>query len=73
MSCDDRATPNVPTENREINNNEIQINNNGTNNSVSNGAENIYIPKEKIIKIPVPKAECKKQITPLPPKKEFIF
>ena len=64
VSCVDRAAPNVPTEDREINNNEIQINNNGTNNSVPNGAENIYIPKEKIIKIPVPKAERKK---------EFIF
>ena len=64
VSCVDRAAPNVPTENREINNREIQINNNGTNNSVLNGAENIYIPKEKIIKIPVPKAERKK---------EFIF
>ena len=64
VSCVDRAAPNVPTEDREINNNEIQINNNGTNNSVLNGAENIYIPKEKIIKIPVPKAERKK---------EFIF
>ena len=64
VSCDDRAAPNVPTENREINNREIQINNNGTNNSVLNGAENIYIPKQKIIKIPVPKAERKK---------EFIF
>ena len=64
VSCDDRAAPNVPTEDREINNNKIQINNNGTNNSVLNRAENIYIPKEKIIKIPVPKAERKK---------EFIF
>ena len=64
VSCIDRAAPNVPTEDREINNREIQINNNGTNNSVLNGAENIYIPKEKIIKIPVPKAERKK---------EFIF
>lgn len=73
VSCDDRAAPNIPPEDREINNNEIQINNNGINNSVLNGAENIYIPKEKIIKIPVPKAESKKQITPLPPKKEFIF
>ncbi len=64
VSCVDRAAPNVPTKDIEINNNEIQINNNGTNNSVLNGAENIYIPKEKIIKIPVPKAERKK---------EFIF
>lgn len=64
VSCDDRAAPNVPPTNTEINNREIQINNNGTNNSVLNGAENIYIPKEKIIKIPVPKAERKK---------EFIF
>ena len=64
VSCVDRAAPNVPTEDREINNNEIQTNNNGINNSVLNEAENIYIPKEKIIKIPVPKAERKK---------EFIF
>ena len=64
VSCDDRAAPNVPTKDIEINNREIQINNNETNNSVLNGAENIYIPKEKIIKIPVPKAERKK---------EFIF
>ena len=62
VSCIDRAAPNVPTEDREINNREIQINNNGTNNSVLNGAENIYIPKEKIIKIPVPKAERKKEL-----------
>ena len=73
MSCVDRAAPNVPTEDREINNREIETNNNGTNNSMLDGAENIYIPKEKIIKIPVPKAESKKQITPLPPKREFIF
>lgn len=73
VSCVDRAAPNVPTEDREINNNEIQINNNGINNSVLNGAENIYIPKEKIIKISVPKAESKKQLTPTPQKKEFIF
>ena len=64
VSCVDRAAPNVPPTNTEINNREIQINNNGTNNSVLNVAENIYIPKEKIIKIPVPKAERKK---------EFIF
>lgn len=73
VSCVDRAAPNVPTEDREINNREIETNNNGTNNSMLDGAENIYIPKEKIIKIPVPKAESKKQITPLPPKREFIF
>ena len=64
VSCDDRAAPNVPTKDIEINNREIQINNNGINNSIFNRAENIYIPKEKIIKIPVPKAERKK---------EFIF
>ena len=57
VSCDDRAAPNVPTK-------DIEINNNGINNSIFNRAENIYIPKEKIIKIPVPKAERKK---------EFIF
>lgn len=64
VSCVDRAAPNVPTEDIEINNTEIPINNNGINNNVLNGVENIYIPKEKIIKIPVPKAERKK---------EFIF
>ena len=64
VSCNDRAAPNVPTEDIEINNNENQTNNQWINNSVLNGAENIYIPKEKIIKIPVPKAERKK---------EFIF
>ena len=64
VSCVDRAAPNVPTGDREINNTEIPINNNGINNNVLNGAENIYVPKEKIIKIPVPKAERKK---------EFIF
>lgn len=64
VSYVDRAVPNVPTKDIEINNNKIQINNNGTNNSVLSGAENIYIPKEKIIKIPVPKVERKK---------EFIF
>ena len=64
VSCDDRAAPNVPPTNTEINNREIQINNNGINNSVLNGAENIHIPKEKTITIPVPKAERKK---------EFIF
>ena len=64
VSYVDRAVPNVPTKDIEINNNKIQINNNGTNNSVLSGAKNIYIPKEKIIKIPVPKVERKK---------EFIF
>ncbi len=64
VSCVDRAVPNVPTKEIEINNREFSINNNEINNSVLNGAENIYIPKEKIIKIPVPKAERKK---------EFIF
>ena len=64
VSCVDRAASNVPTEDIEINNRENQINNNGINNSVLNGAENIYIPKEKIIKIPIPKVERKK---------EFIF
>ena len=64
VSCVDRAAPNVPTEDREINNREIQINNNVTNNSIANEAGSVYIPKERIIKIPVPKVERKK---------EFIF
>lgn len=73
VSCDDRAAPNVPTEDREINNREIETNNQRINNNGLVVTDNVYIPKVKEIKIPVPKAESKKQITPLPPKKEFIF
>ena len=73
VSCDDRAVPNVPTEDREINNREIETNNQRINNNGLVVMDNVYIPKVKEIKIPVPKAESKKQITPLPPKKEFIF
>ena len=61
VSCVDRAAPNVPPTNTEINNNGLIV------------TDNVYIPKVKEIKIPVPKAESKKQITPLPPKREFIF
>ena len=64
VSCVDRAASNVPTKDIEINNREIQINNNVTNNSIANEAGSVYIPKERIIKIPVPKVERKK---------EFIF
>ena len=73
VSCVDRAAPNVPTKDIEINNNENQTNNLRINNNGLIVTDNVYIPKEKIIKIPVPKAESKKQITPLPSKKEFIF
>lgn len=73
VSCDDRAAPNVPPTNTEINNREIETNNTRINNNGLVVTDNVYIPKERIIKIPVPKAEGKKQITPLPPKKEFIF
>ena len=61
VSCVDRAAPNVPTKDREINNNGFIV------------TDNVYIPKVQEIRIPVPKAESKKQITPLPQKKEFIF
>ena len=64
VSCDDRAAPNVPTKDIEINNTEIETNNTRINNNGLIVTDNVYIPKEKIIKIPVPKAERKK---------EFIF
>ena len=64
VSCDDRAAPNVPTEDREINNREIETNNQRINNNGLVVTDNVYIPKVKEIKIPVPKAERKK---------EFIF
>lgn len=73
VSCDDRAAPNELTENIEINNRENPINNSRINNNGLVVTDNVYIPKVKEIKIPVPKAESKKQITPLPQKKEFIF
>lgn len=73
VSCDDRVAPNVPTEDIEINNNENQTNNQWINNNGLIVTDNVYIPKVKEIRIPVPKAESKKQITPLPKKKEFIF
>ena len=73
VSCGDRAVPNVPTEDREINNREIETNNSEINNNGLIITDNVYIPKVKEIRIPVPKAESKKQITPLPQKKEFIF
>ena len=73
VSCDDRVAPNVPTEDREINNREIETNNQRINNNGLIVTDNVYIPKVKEIRIPVPKAESKKQITPLPKKKEFIF
>lgn len=73
VSCDDRAAPNELTEDIEINNRENPINNSRINNNGLVVTDNVYIPKVKEIKIPVPKAESKKQITPLPQKKEFIF
>ena len=73
VSCVDRAAPNVPTEDIEINNRENPTNNSRINNNGLIVTDNVYIPKVKEIKIPVPKAESKKQITPLPQKKEFIF
>ena len=73
VSCDDRAVTNVPTKDREINNREIETNNQRINNNGLIVTDNVYIPKVQEIRIPVPKAESKKQITPLPQKKEFIF
>ena len=73
VSYVDRAVPNVPTKDIEINNREIQTNNLRTNNSGLVITDDVYIPQEKVIKISVPKVESKKQITPIPPKKEFIF
>ena len=73
VSCDNRAAPNVPTKDIEINNTEIETNNTRINNNGLIVTDNVYIPKVKEIRIPVPKAESKKQITPLPQKKEFIF
>ena len=71
--CDDRAVPNVPTEDIEINNNENQTNNQRINNNGLIITDNIYIPKVKEITIPIPKAESKKEILRIPRKKEFIF
>lgn len=73
VSCDDRAAPNVPTKDIEINNTEIETNNTRINNNGLNVTDNVYIPKVKEIRIPVPKAESKKTLTPTPQKKEFIF
>ena len=73
VSCDDRAVPNVPTEDREINNRENPTNNTRINNNGLIVTDNVYIPKVKEIRIPVPKAESKKPLTPTPQKKEFIF
>ena len=64
VSCDDRAAPNELTEDIEINNRENPINNSRINNNGLVVTDNVYIPKVKEIKIPVPKAERKK---------EFIF
>ncbi len=68
-----RAVDNVLAENIQINNTENQTNNLRTNKNGQIIPNDIYIPKEQIIRIPVPKAERKVEITPLPPKKEFIF
>ena len=73
VSCVDRAAPNVPTKDREINNREIETNNQRINNNGLIVTDNVYIPKVKEIRIPVPKAESKKPLTPTPQKKEFIF
>lgn len=64
VSYVDRAAPNELTENIEINNRENPINNSRINNNGLVVTDNVYIPKVKEIKIPVPKAERKK---------EFIF
>ncbi len=71
--CVDRAVPNVPTKDIEINNRKIPINNSGINNNGLIITDNVYIPKVKEIKIPVPKVESKKEILKIPQKKEFIF
>lgn len=73
VSCDDRAAPNVPTEDIEINNNENPTNNTRINNNGLVVTDNVYIPKVQEIRIPVPKAESKKPLTPTPQKREFIF
>ena len=73
VSCDDRAASNVPPTNTEINNREIETNNTRINNNGLIVTDNVYIPKVKEIRIPVPKAESKKPLTPTPQKKEFIF
>ena len=57
----------------EINNREIETNNTRINNNGLIVTDNVYIPKVKEIRIPVPKAESKKTLTPTPQKKEFIF
>ena len=54
-------------------NNEIETNNTRINNNGLIVTDNVYIPKVKEIRIPVPKAESKKPLTPTPQKKEFIF
>ena len=59
-----RAVRNISSENREINNTKTLTNTVGINISDLKEAGDIYIPKVKEIRIPVPKAERKK---------EFIF
>ena len=73
VSCDGRVVPNVSAKDIEINNREIPINNHGINNNGLIITDNVYIPKVKEIKIPVPKVESKKEILKVPQKKEFIF
>ncbi len=73
VSCVDRAAPNELTEDIEINNRQNPINNTRINNNDLVVTDNVYIPKVNEIRIPVPKAESKKTLTPTPQKKEFIF
>ena len=73
VSCDDRAVPNVSTGDIEINNTENPRTNQRTNNNYVLTQGGVYIPKVKEITIAVPKVERKKEITPLPQKKEFKF
>ena len=55
-----RDVRNISPNITEINNTEFPINNKETNNSESNGIADIYIPKVREIKIPIPEVERKK-------------
>ncbi|MBQ3135031.1 MAG: hypothetical protein IJB75_04390 [Oscillospiraceae bacterium] len=62
----------VLPENTEINNREIP-DNPRTNISGLETTEEIKVPEEKEIRIPVPKLDPKKEITPMPKKGDFVF
>ena len=61
------------TDNIEINNKYIPTNKTGTNIGGLNEGTEIKIPEVKEVRIPVPKLEPKKPITPNPEKTGFVF